>query len=154
MSKEPARQSEEEIVKQIWDNARKKARADAEEAARVATLEKERVAAEQKARKAAEIAGARRPRPLSQPQIGFPKDLSEKGLSQGWAIVSFTVETDGQVRTARAVRSSHPEFAAAAVDGVRKWLFQPGQREGRTVPWQMEVPVIFNPLPAETPKRR
>jgi TonB family protein len=136
-----ARTSEDEVVKQIWERAREKARLEA--AARAAELEKERLAASNA------IDGKKgglvlRPKALSQPSPVFPKELENRGVQHGWAIVGFTVETDGRVSSATAVRSSNPEFGRAAVEGVRKWQFEPAAKDGRKPSLRLEVPIMFS----------
>jgi outer membrane biosynthesis protein TonB len=42
------------------------------------------------------------------------------------------------------VRSSNPEFGRAAVEGVRKWQFEPAARDGRKPALRLEVPIMFS----------
>ena len=83
-----ARTSEDEIVQQIWERAREKARLEA--VARAAELEKERRVASNAidGKKAGLVL---RPKALSQPSPVFPKELESRGVQHGWAIVGFTV---------------------------------------------------------------
>ncbi|OYU99599.1 MAG: hypothetical protein CFE26_25395, partial [Verrucomicrobiales bacterium VVV1] len=57
----------------------------------------------------------------AQPQ--YPFEMRRNGIT-GEILVEFIVDVNGAVREARAVRSSQREFAAAAVQAVRKRTFQ------------------------------
>ena len=73
----------------------------------------------------------------------YPFSLSRAGIT-GEATISFVVDSQGNVRDASAVKSTHAEFGAAAVDAVQKWKFLPGQRGGILVNTRMQVPIVFN----------
>lgn len=82
--------------------------------------------------------------PVSQfqarPQYPFEMRRARIG---GEVVVDFIIDTDGRVQLAHAIRSSRPEFEAAAVQAVSKWRFLPGQKEGKSVPTHMQVPIVF-----------
>lgn len=137
-----ARMSEEEVIKEIWDRAKEKARAEA--AARAADLEQQQLSASKTVESRKVEGVVLRPKALSQPSPVFPKEMGNRGVQHGWAIVGFTVEVDGRVSSATAVRSSAPEFGRAAVEGVRKWQFEPAARDGRKPALRLEVPIMFS----------
>ena len=145
-----ARTSEDEIIKQIWDRAREKARIEA--AARAAELEQERLAASKVTEGKRAEGRILRPKAVSQPPPVFPKEMEKRGVPHGWAIVGFTVEVDGRVSSATAVRSSNPEFGRAAVEGVRKWQFEPAARDGRKPALRLEVPIMFSAYASDSDK--
>ncbi|MBI3885866.1 MAG: TonB family protein [Opitutae bacterium] len=64
-------------------------------------------------------------------------------VTDGDVLVEFVVDTQGRVREAKAVKSSHPAFAEPAVQAVQSWRFLPGRKGGRMVDTRMRVPVYF-----------
>lgn len=82
------------------------------------------------------------PRARFQARPTYPAEL-RKNKTAGEAVVDFIVDVQGNVRNAFAIRATHPEFAAAAVEAVAQWKFQPGQKGGRVVNTHMQVPVVF-----------
>jgi protein TonB len=83
------------------------------------------------------------PRPLSQVAPVFPAILKREGLS-GQVTLEFVVDERGNVTQAKVLRSTHPDFSASALDALRKWRFEPGQKDGHAVKTRMRVPLIFN----------
>lgn len=83
------------------------------------------------------------PRAKVQPAPDYPLPLRQAG-TEGGALVEFDVDPSGRVVTARALQSTHAEFAAAAVRAVLRWRFEPGRRDGRAVPFRMVVPIGFS----------
>jgi len=88
------------------------------------------------------------PEPIAQPAPRFPFELKNQ-VSQAEVIVEFIVDTDGNVRNAEVVRSSHHGFDQASVDGVSKWRFRAGMKGGRKVNSRMMVPLRFNVVDSE-----
>ena len=84
----------------------------------------------------------RHPEPVVQVAPTFPFNLKRDSI-EGRVIVDFVVDTEGRVLGATAVESSHPGFEEAAVTGVTRWKFRPGQRNGRPVNTRMRVPILF-----------
>ena len=83
------------------------------------------------------------PAPRYQAKPGYPSALKQAGVT-GEATVGFIVDSAGNVRDAYAVKSTHAEFADAAVEAVNKWKFKPGQKGGIPVNTRMQVPIVFN----------
>lgn len=83
------------------------------------------------------------PRAMARSTPRYPSALRADGID-GEATVEFVVGTDGNVLSAEAVRWTHREFAAAAVDAVMRWKFEPGTVNGRKVRFRMAIPVQFN----------
>lgn len=54
-------------------------------------------------------------------QAGFPREAVAQNLAQGSALIEFTITSDGRVTGVRAVESSHPVFAQAAMGMVRNF---------------------------------
>lgn len=83
------------------------------------------------------------PRARVQGPPTYPPEARREGL-RGEVVVEFTVDENGRVVDARAVRSTSSVFEAAAVSGVLRWRFEPGRRAGEVVRFRMMVPVVFN----------
>jgi TonB family protein len=61
----------------------------------------------------------------------------------GDVLVEFIVDTTGQVRNAKIVRSDHPLFSDRALEAIARWRFHPGRKDGRLVNTRMQVPIHF-----------
>lgn len=72
----------------------------------------------------------------------YPHAMKQSGAS-GSVVVEFDVDTAGRVVRAEAISYTDREFAEPAVRAVRKWRFEPGRRNGKTVPFRMAVPIEF-----------
>ncbi len=84
----------------------------------------------------------RQPVPRFQARPRYPFQLRKNGVA-GEAVVDFVVDAEGKVVEPVAVRMTHEDFGAAAVDAVRRWQFQPGVKDGRAVATQLQVPIVF-----------
>lgn len=84
----------------------------------------------------------RQPVPTRQPVPAYPPALRISG-ERHEALVEFSIDAEGQVRDARAVRSTHPDIAIAAVEGVNRWQFQPGEKDGAKVNVRVQMPIVF-----------
>src|SRR6185437_8580537 len=62
---------------------------------------------------------------------------------QGKVMIEATISREGKVSHVRVI-SGHPLLAAAAVDAVLQWEFQPFLLNGRPITVQTIVPVPFN----------
>ncbi|MBI5691959.1 MAG: energy transducer TonB [Verrucomicrobia bacterium] len=83
------------------------------------------------------------PVPRFQARPRYP-EAARKAKRSGEVLVDFIVDTKGEVRGARAVRSTSKEFEAAAIEAVSKWRFRPGRKGGRDVATHMQVPIVFS----------
>jgi TonB family protein len=84
----------------------------------------------------------RAPKPTSQIAPRYPRSLRGAGV-QGEAVIEFVVATDGTVRSPRVVKCSHPELADAALEAVRRWTFNPGEKDGKSVASRVQIPLVF-----------
>jgi protein TonB len=89
----------------------------------------------------------RRPEPIAQPPPIFPYQLKST-IDSAEVIVEFIVDSHGDPRDVRATASSHGGFELAAVEGVSKWRFRPGMKDGRKVNTRMMVPIRFSVMAA------
>jgi len=83
------------------------------------------------------------PRAMAQPAPRYPHEL-QKAAIEGSATIEFVVGIDGHVMSAEVVHSTHREFAAAAIEAVLRWKFEPGTIDGRKVRFRMAIPIQFN----------
>ncbi|MBN1595760.1 energy transducer TonB [candidate division FCPU426 bacterium] len=83
------------------------------------------------------------PKPLSQIMPLYPLQAKLKGI-EGKVICEVVVQADGSVDAIKVVSSTPGNlFAAAAVNAVAKWRFQPGTRAGQPVATRVIVPLVF-----------
>ena len=61
----------------------------------------------------------------------------------GEVTVEFIVRSDGLVERPVAIRSTHQEFEEPALREVRRWRFEPGEREGRAVNSRVRIVIPF-----------
>lgn len=73
----------------------------------------------------------------------FPENLAAAG-TVGGAIMELVIGTDGAVKSASVLRSSHPEFANAAYAAVQQWVFAPAQKDGAAVESRWRIAVNFS----------
>lgn len=83
------------------------------------------------------------PVPISQVQPVHPYDLKRNRVT-GTATVEFIVDETGSVRDPRAINFSHREFGDSAVDAVRNWKFQPGEKDGKKVRTRVRQLINFS----------
>jgi protein TonB len=76
----------------------------------------------------------------------YPFAMKNGGID-GSVTVAFDVDRAGNVVAARVLKSTHTEFEAPTLRAVLKWRFEPGRKNGRTVPFRMVVPVDFHLSP-------
>jgi RNA polymerase sigma factor (sigma-70 family) len=72
----------------------------------------------------------------------YPPEMQAGGIP-GKVVVSLVVGADGEVHDARAVKSTRPEFEAAAEEAVLRWTFEPGVKGLRAVNTRLEQPIVF-----------
>lgn len=85
-------------------------------------------------------------RSSSQTRPVYPFAMRRAG-SAGDVVVEFVVDTNGDVREARAISATNDEFAAAGVQCIETWKFSPGLKNSQPVNAVMRVPFSFNPGP-------
>lgn len=73
----------------------------------------------------------------------YPAALANSGIT-GEVTVGFVVDAEGKAQQVRAIKSSQPEFEAAAIAAVSKWQFDPGRKGGRIVNTQVSQKLVFS----------
>ena len=82
-----------------------------------------------------------KPRAIYQP--GPIIDDKVRRKAPGQVSVVFVVNARGKVEDPIVQASSDPVFVAPALAAIRKWKFEPGQRNGKAVRIRMRVPITF-----------
>jgi TonB family protein len=59
-------------------------------------------------------------------------------------VVGFVVNEQGNVESDWIVSSTDMTLNKVALDGVKKWQFKPGIKNGRPAKANMEVPIVFD----------
>jgi protein TonB len=72
------------------------------------------------------------PRETRHVQPKYPVAMLRAGI-EGWVIVAFVIDLDGQPTEVQAIQGSRVEFEVAAVDAARQWRFTPGRQAGKPV---------------------
>ena len=73
----------------------------------------------------------------------YPEHLKRAGIT-GNVVVMFIVDNTGTVREASAVRSTHRDLEAPALQCIQKFKFAPGRKGGVAVSTRMQVQIEFN----------
>lgn len=84
----------------------------------------------------------RQPQAIFQPAPTFPMDLKNE-FPESSVTLEFIISTKGEVLMPRAISSRHRRFEEAAINGVLKWKFKPGQRGGRPVNTRTQITIMF-----------
>ncbi len=87
------------------------------------------------------------PKPTFQARPNYPAALRAERVA-GEALVEFVVDAAGEVRDVTAVRTTHAEFATAALEAVARWKFEAGMKDARAVNVRMQLPMKFTFAPA------
>lgn len=77
---------------------------------------------------------------------GFPREAMERNLETGSAVVQFTLTAEGEVTEVRAIESTDPVFAAAAIRTVEQYRCR---GIGRSV--KVRVPFQYRLEPVAAP---
>jgi TonB family protein len=86
----------------------------------------------------------RAPRKVTNVNPTYPKRMLDAGL-EGTVEIEAVIGVDGRVVRARpATGQAHPDFAAAAIEAVRQWRFEPTLLNGKPVEVTMGVSVGFS----------
>lgn len=82
------------------------------------------------------------PRRLSGPSPTYPPELRRAGIS-GTVVLKFAVRSDGSTAKITVEKSDNPAFEEPAIRAVRKWSFQPGEKDGKAVNCWVRLPIPF-----------
>jgi protein TonB len=83
------------------------------------------------------------PRPTYQRAPVHPPEMKRAGIS-GTVRLEFVVTAEGTTRNIKVIRSTNPAFEENAIRAVRKWRFQPGEKDGKAVDARVRIPISFS----------
>jgi protein TonB len=83
------------------------------------------------------------PKPVRQGPPTYPYEMSRKGI-RGAVVVSFIIDTNGNVPMAEVIQTTNPGFNEAALEAVKKWKFKAGEMNGRKVDTLVSQRIEFN----------
>lgn len=89
------------------------------------------------------VNGVTAPKAIFTPEPEFSEE-ARKAKYQGIVTLIAIVGSDGRVHNARVARSLGMGLDEKAMEVVRLWKFQPGEKDGRPVPVEMELEISFN----------
>ena len=80
------------------------------------------------------------PRIISAPDPVYPNIKNVKGKVLLWLVVN----EKGKTQDIKIAKSLQPDLDQAAIEAVKKWLFEPATLTGKPVKVQINVEVVFN----------
>lgn len=83
-----------------------------------------------------------KPKATRQVPPKYPPDLARQRV-EGVVILEFIVDANGRVANPRVVDSPHRGFEQPALQAIRQWRFEPGQRDGKRVAMKLSQPIRF-----------
>lgn len=86
--------------------------------------------------------GVSAPRAIYTPDPEYSEE-ARKARQQGTVVLWIVIDREGKPREARVVRSLGMGLDERAIDAVRRWRFEPAQKDGRPVAVQVNVEVSF-----------
>jgi protein TonB len=84
----------------------------------------------------------RAPRPRRRPQPVYPPEMRRANI-EGTVVLKFVVNADGTTSRITVERSDNPAFEDPAIRAVRRWEFDPGEKDGKPVPVWVRQPIPF-----------
>lgn len=82
------------------------------------------------------------PEARAKPAPAYPHAARQEGIG-GSVEVEFVVNAAGDVVGVRVLNSTDRRFEEPTVRAVSKWRFEPGRKDGRTVPFRMRQTITF-----------
>ena len=79
---------------------------------------------------------------MSSPQ--YPYSL-QQSKTKGRVVVEFVLDANGKVHRARAIKSTHREFEAPAIQCVQRSTWNPAAKDGQPVACKIRIPIDFTP---------
>lgn len=73
----------------------------------------------------------------------FPWMLSQQGITEGWARIALTVDSEGKLIDVLPVAYTRKQFSDVAIDALRSWRFEPTRIRGEAVGTQTEIAFNF-----------
>lgn len=86
--------------------------------------------------------GVTPPRTIFSPDPDYPKAGKDAKIT-GQEILLVVIGKDGQVQDVKAIKSLGEEFDTSSMDAVKKWKFEPAQKDGKPVPVEVRIEIVF-----------
>lgn len=83
------------------------------------------------------------PRPVAQTPPQYPPELQRNKI-EGSVRLTFVVRSDGSVTDPRVINSTNPAFEEPTLRAVRRWRFEPGEKDGKKVNSRVNITIPFN----------
>ena len=74
------------------------------------------------------------------------KTVAPTGVAKGvkaLVVVEIIIGKDGKVIEAKIKKSTNVDFEPACLEAIRRWVFNPGEKEGAPVATRINVPFRF-----------
>lgn len=85
---------------------------------------------------------SRPPRPIVRTSPTYPPELRNARIS-GEVVVEFVVRMDGSTSDIRIRSSTNPAFEEPTIREIRRWRFEPGERDGEAVNTRVRQRIPF-----------
>jgi TonB family protein len=86
--------------------------------------------------------GVTPPRAIFSPNPDYPASAVDAKIS-GQETLLVEIGKDGQVQDIHVVKSLGHEFDLNSMDAVKKWKFEPTQKDGKAVPVEVRIEIVF-----------
>jgi protein TonB len=83
------------------------------------------------------------PTPVKTPEPKYPASLKREGVS-GIVSVTCVIDETGKVISAKATKSTRPDFEKPALEAIQNWVFKPAQKDGKPVKVRVTIPFRFS----------
>lgn len=87
--------------------------------------------------------GVTAPRAILSPDPDYPQAGKDAKIS-GQEILLVVIGKDGQVQQIKVIKSLGHEFDTNSIEAVKKWKFEPAQKDGKPVPVEVRIEIVFN----------
>ena len=84
-----------------------------------------------------------KPKVLSRSRVAYPESARRNNVT-GHVLLRFYLDEKGVISQLHVIKSEPPEiFDEAALAAVKQWRFAPAMKDGRAVPYWVELPMPF-----------
>jgi TonB family protein len=88
------------------------------------------------------VDGVTAPRKISGAQPSYTDSARERKIA-GTVILQAIIAADGTVPDVHVVRSLEPSLDQSSIDTIKTWRFEPGTKDGKPVPVQVNIETSF-----------
>jgi len=86
--------------------------------------------------------GVTPPRAILSPDPVYPKAGKDAKIS-GQETLSVVIGKDGQVQDIKIIKSLGQEFDTNSIEALKKWTFEPAQKDGKPVRVEVQIEIVF-----------